>query len=168
MVTLAQFDDKYEMVYQNRAIDDVLDWPSTRGALPHCWMPSADSSRRSAVVSRALPEAERPGSVTIVVLTDGHENASKEWTKDTIQQLISDQGEKYGWDFVFLGANMDAVDVGQQIGFAPDRAMTYAPSSAGVSGTFSSMTDWMGRKRSSPKGSRIGFTESERKRSKGE
>lgn len=167
VVTLAQFDDKYEMVYQNRAIDEVaplaLDPRGTTALL------DAIGRYISEIGSAlgGLPEDQRPGSVMIVVLTDGHENASKEWTKDSVRQLISQQEEKYGWDFVFLGANMDAVDVGQRIGFAPDRAMTYAASSTGVLGAFDSVSDWMDRKRTSPKHSQISFTDAERRRSQG-
>jgi hypothetical protein len=167
VVTLAQFDDKYEMVYQNRAVDDVpalaLDPRGTTALLDAIGRFISEIGSGLA----ALPENQRPGSVTMVVLTDGHENASKEWTKESVQKLISQQEQEYGWDFVFLGANMDAVDVGQQIGFAPDRAMTYAASDAGVSGAFGSMSNWMDRKRTSPKHSQISFTGAERRRSQG-
>ena len=67
----------------------------------------------------ALPEPDRPGDVTVLVMTDGHENASAEWTKDAVQQLVSQQETVYGWDFVFLGANMDAIDVGTSLGSRP-------------------------------------------------
>jgi hypothetical protein len=167
VVTLAQFDDKYEMVYENRPVDEVpaltLDPRGTTALL------DAIGRFVSQIGSglAALPEDRRPGSVSIVVLTDGHENASHEWTKDSVQQLISQQEQKYSWDFVFLGANMDAVDIGRQMGFSPDRSMTYAASSAGVSGSWGSVTDWVDRKRSSPKGSSISFTDAERNRSRG-
>lgn len=167
VVTLAQFDDKYEMVYQNRPIDDVpalaLDPRGTTALLDAIGRFISDIGSGLT----GLPEGQRPGSVTIVVLTDGHENASHEWTKESVQQLISQQEQQYSWDFVFLGANMDAVDVGRQIGFSGDRSMTYSASSAGVSGSWDSVSDWMDRKRSSPKGSKISFTDSERNRSRG-
>jgi hypothetical protein len=167
VVTLAQFDDEYEMVYQNQAIADVpplaLDPRGSTALLDAIGRFISDVGSGLA----AVPEDQRPGSVTVVVLTDGHENASHEWTKESVQQLISQQEEKYSWDFVFLGANMDAVDVGRQMGISADRSMTYAASSAGVSGSWGSMSDWMNRKRSSPKGSKVSFTDSERKRSSG-
>ncbi len=60
-----------------------------------------------------------------MVMTDGYENASKEWTIEAVRELISQQETVYGWDFVFLGANMDAVDVGTELGFRPGKSLTY-------------------------------------------
>ena len=65
-----------------------------------------------------------------VVMTDGHENSSREWTHEAVSKAIKRQERDYAWDFIFLGANMDAVAIGQQLGFAADRSMTYAATAA--------------------------------------
>ena len=93
----------------------------------------------------ALPEDDRPRMVTVLVMTDGHENASREWTKDGVRQLISQQEGTYNWDFVFLGANMDAVDVGTDLGFASGKSLTYAASSGGVAGTWDAVAVYQAR-----------------------
>lgn len=72
-----------------------------------------------------LPEARRPGSVQVVVVTDGHENNSRLWTPDKVKELIKTQTEVYKWDVVFLGANIDAVQVGEAFGVAADKALTF-------------------------------------------
>jgi hypothetical protein len=63
--------------------------------------------------------------VICLIMTDGFENASKEWSWDAVKALITRQREQYDWTFVFLGANIDAVDVGARIGAPQAAAMTY-------------------------------------------
>jgi hypothetical protein len=84
----------------------------------------------------------------VLVMTDGHENASVEWTKEAVRELISQQETVYDWDFVFLGANMDAIDVGTGLGFAPGKSLTYDASGAGVGGAFAAVSSYTSRKRS--------------------
>ena len=91
---------------------------------------------------------ERPGEVTVLVMTDGHENASSEWTKEAVRELISQQETVYGWDFVFLGANMDAVDVGSDLGFSAGKSLTYDADEHGVQGAWDAVTNYSARKRS--------------------
>jgi uncharacterized protein YegL len=81
---------------------------------------------------RHLPEQERPEKVVVVVVTDGYENASREYSAFQIKKMVSHQQEKYNWQFVFLGANQDAVLKGQEYGVSRDASMTYAPTYAGV------------------------------------
>jgi len=113
----------------------------------------------------ALPENQRPGDVTVLVMTDGYENASTEWTVEAVRALITQQETDYAWDFVFLGANMDAVDVGTNLGFAPGKSLTWDASGDGVKGAFAAVSGYTSRKRSRgavPLGS-IVFEDSERR-----
>ncbi|MFN8031725.1 MAG: VWA domain-containing protein [Mycobacterium sp.] len=148
LVTLAQFDNEYEVVYVNRPIEDVP--PLT--LQPRGMTALLDAIGRFVTevgsALAALPEADRPGDVTVLVMTDGHENASEKWTKEAVRELISQQEKVYDWDFVFLGANMDAIDVGTGLGFAPGKSLTYAASPDGVVGAFSAVASYTSRKRS--------------------
>jgi hypothetical protein len=99
-------------------------------------------------------------------MTDGFENASNEWTVEAVRALISQQETVYSWDFVFLGANMDAVDVGTNLGFAPGKSLTWDASEDGVVGAFAAVAGYSDRKRARgdvPLGS-IVFDETERRR----
>jgi len=166
LVTLAQFDDEYEIVYENRdagAVPPLVLEPSGCTAL-------LDSIGRfvTEVGSRlaALPEEARPGDITVMVMTDGYENASTEWTVEAVRALISQQETGYAWDFVFLGANMDAVDIGTNLGFAPGKSLTWDASGDGVEGAFEAVSAYAGRKRvrgAAPLAS-IVFDDSERRR----
>lgn len=167
-VTLAQFDTEYEVVYANRPIDDV---PPLQ-LQPRGMTALYDGVGRlitdvGAELAR-LPEAERPGHVIVVVLTDGHENSSVEWTHEAVGAAIKRQESEFSWYFVFLGANMDAVAVGARMGFAPDRSMTYDASDVGVVSAMASATGYVSRQRRAAAGSAVpGFSDADRAAAKG-
>ena len=60
-----------------------------------------------------------------VITTDGMENASHHYSSDRVKQMIERQKSKYGWEFLFLGANIDAVEMAGQFGIGADRAVNY-------------------------------------------
>lgn len=81
----------------------------------------------------AMPEEERPGRISVVVMTDGEENSSRKWARDEIFDMISHQREKYSWQFTFLGANQDAISAGQKMGFGSSSSVDYGADSMSVS-----------------------------------
>lgn len=128
-VTLAQFDTRYEVLYPATDIGAVPEFevePRGQTAL-------LDATGRFITevgeVLAALPEERRPGKVICLIMTDGMENASREWTWGALKALITQQREVYGWEFIFLGANIDAVEVGARMGMDRDKAMTFAADS---------------------------------------
>ena len=76
----------------------------------------------------SMPEPERPGLVIVVVMTDGLENSSCEFTKAQVKSLIQHQQEVYDWQFTFLGANQDAFEEARSLGMPSSAAANYAPS----------------------------------------
>jgi uncharacterized protein YegL len=72
-----------------------------------------------------LKEEERPNKTMFVIITDGQENSSREFSSSKVKQLITEQKQKYDWEFLFLGANMDAVETANTYGIDADRAVTY-------------------------------------------
>lgn len=79
-----------------------------------------------------LPEEDRPGTVMVVIVTDGHENASKEAKISDVKSIITQQQDVYGWEFLFLGANQDAMETGASFGLAKGSTMTYAATRGGT------------------------------------
>lgn len=71
------------------------------------------------------PEHERPELVIFVIQTDGQENSSHEYTYEQVRSMIEHQREKYGWQFVFLGAGLDAVAQGAKIGINARQTLSY-------------------------------------------
>jgi len=80
-------------------------------------------------------EEYRAGRVLVVITTDGLENASREYSLDRVKRMIERQKE-CGWEFLFLGANIDAVEAAGNLGIAPDRAQNYCPDAVGTALNF--------------------------------
>ena len=72
----------------------------------------------------ARPE-DRPEKTMVIITTDGMENTSRKYTYDKVRQMIEHEKEKYGWEFLFLGANIDAVQEAARFGISADRAADY-------------------------------------------
>jgi hypothetical protein len=88
-----------------------------------------------------MPAGERPGKVVFVIITDGYENASREYTRERVFEMITHQREKYSWQFVFLGANQDAIQSGAGLGVSAAASMTYAANNVGTHCLWSSTAD---------------------------
>lgn len=80
----------------------------------------------------AMPELERPERVVFVIITDGQENSSREFTRERIFEMIAHQRDAYAWHFEFLGANQDAIQAAGHIGIPAADALTYGATAAGV------------------------------------
>ena len=72
----------------------------------------------------------------VVIITDGHENASREYNLKEVKRIVERQKEKYGWEFLFLGANMDAISTASSFGISADRAATYNATQRGIRANF--------------------------------
>ena len=79
----------------------------------------------------ARPE-DVPEHTMFVITTDGMENASRRYNSEKVKQMIERQKAKYGWEFLFLGANIDAVETASQFGIGADRAVNYQCDSEGT------------------------------------
>lgn len=125
-LTLAQFDYAYEEVYADLDINEAPPLtlvPRGRTALLDSIAQLVnDTGARLA----ALPEERRPGTVIVGIMTDGYENASREYDHAAIKAMITHQEEVYQWTFLYLGANQDAIEVGGQLGVKAERSMTYS------------------------------------------
>ncbi|WP_028651384.1 VWA domain-containing protein [Nocardioides halotolerans] len=124
--TLAQFDDVYEVVYAGRPIADVppLDLQPRNMTALHDAMGRLITDAGAELA--ALPERERPGTVIVAIMTDGLENASKEWTSVAIKALVEQQTRDFSWTFMYMGADQDAVEVGAALGIDRDLSVTYS------------------------------------------
>ena len=84
----------------------------------------------------------------VVTLTDGLENASKQYSLEQISEMIREQRDKYKWDFVFLGANQDAVKTAAAMSIPLPSAMSYSTSKAGIAATMAAVSHYVGAARS--------------------
>ena len=122
-ITLVQFDDKYEVVHSGILASQ---WPeyhlSPRGSTA-----LLDAVGRAIIETgnriSAMPESQRPGLVICVISTDGMENASQEFTREKVREMISHQQTVYNWHFTFLAANQDAFTQAGYLGLSDDEAV---------------------------------------------
>lgn len=87
------------------------------------------------------PEEERPATVMVTIITDGLENASKEYTWEAVQGMIKHQREKYSWIFTFIGANIDIEKVSSDLGIDARLAKKYTASKKGTDSVYKAMAD---------------------------
>lgn len=157
-VDLVTFDDQIELVQTMAAVSAVTIELEPRGSTA-LFDAIGISVQRFGAALKALPEHARPGTVQVVVVTDGEENASREYTASAVRSLVTAQGEKYNWDFVFLGANQDAVLAGAELGFDGASSMTFGAAGDQVQAMSGSLSRYVGDVRSKTK---RGFTDDER------
>ncbi len=93
------------------------------------------------------PNDERPGKVIFVITTDGLENASREFTLAKVKELIAHQQEKYSWEFIFLGANIDVAREAGNLGISPDCTFAFTASEAGIGEMYSRLHEEVSTKR---------------------
>ena len=86
-------------------------------------------------------EEDVPEKTVFVIITDGMENASKHYSYDEVKKLIERQKEKYGWEFLFLGANIDAAKEASRFGIGADRSVRYHNDSEGVARNYETVSD---------------------------
>lgn len=163
-VTLALFDDRYDLIHDFVPLNDV---PAlTRETfVPRGWTALLDATGKTLnnVGSKlaALPEALRPSKVIFVIVTDGAENYSKEFNLNQVRSMITTQRDTYSWEFVFLGANIDAVTVGGSLGIPAMSSMTYNANVRSVGATYTALNAAIGSSRSL--GITSNFTDAQRK-----
>lgn len=86
---------------------------------------------------------ERADKVVVVIITDGYENASREYSQVQIRNLIKRQKKRFGWEFIFLGANMDAEAEAEKFGIDKDRAVTYENDREGVRLNYEAVSEFV-------------------------
>ncbi len=82
-----------------------------------------------------------PEHTMFIITTDGEENASHRYTADRVKKMIERQKEKYGWEFLFIGANIDAVETAGRYGIAPDRAVNYHADQKGTQVLYENLSE---------------------------
>ena len=141
IVTTVLFDDGYELLHDRIPLTDIADITTKEYYVRGCTALLDVVGRTITKVENAQAhtlESQRPEKTLFVITTDGLENSSKEYRLDTVKSMIDRCREK-GWEFLFLGANMDAVKTAGAMGIAPERSVNYHADSAGTAATFASV-----------------------------
>ena len=136
-LSLIQFDDKYEENYIKKPIKDCQPLIYGESYFPRGWTALYDAIGRTikkvvAEIDR-LQDEDRPIRVLFVILTDGFENCSTEFRDNkTIMGMIDYQKEEYNWDFIFMGAGIDAIEQGKKFGLGSNKCASFHKSPTGI------------------------------------
>lgn len=159
IVDVITFDDKIDVVNENAKPEDV-----SREVI----VPRGSTALNDAIgfaITRLgrklsiLPEQKRPGNVIVVVVTDGMENASREYTAERVKAMVEEQESQWNWTFMYLAANVDAFATGKGYGFRPGQTISFDANGQSVADVYSVAGSNILR---TAKGDRRGFTDEER------
>ena len=128
IVTTILFDDNYEILHDRtniKGIKPITDKEYYVGGLTALLDAIGKTINKIVNATRHTEKEYQPDKVMFVITTDGMENASREFGYEKIKAMIEKQKKEYGWEFIFLGANIDAVAAARDIGIDEDRAANY-------------------------------------------
>lgn len=136
-LTLALFDNQYEVVHDATDIAAVPEL-TAETFVPRGMTALYDAVGRTidAIGARLSKAVVKPEKVIFVILTDGEENASREYTQARTAEMIKHQTEKYGWEFVFLAANQDAFSAGAKLNIRAETTANFAADSIGTQSAY--------------------------------
>ena len=169
-LTLVQFDsqDPYEIVYHFKPLVEVPEL-TRETFVPRANTPLLDAIGRGINdLEKSLAdktEAERPSRVVMVLITDGQENASREFRKDQIEKMIKEKQEKAAWQFVFLSADLDAIGDALASGVRAASTLAHDKDSHGVGAAWASLSRSVSDYRSGNK-ENVSFSDEDRSEQK--
>lgn len=143
-ITTVLFDNGYTLLHDRidiRAVTPMTEKEYFVGGATALLDAIGRTIHKLVCVQKNTAEPYRAGKVMFVIITDGEENASRNYTSEKVKAMIQHEKETYGWEFIFLGANIDAVETAGQFGISPDRAVDYMPDAAGTALNFEMMAE---------------------------
>lgn len=143
-ITTVLFDNRYELLHDRidiQAVSPMTEKEYCVGGSTALVDAIGRTINKLVSVQRGTAEEYRAEKVMFVIITDGEENASREFSSEKVKAMIEHEKNKYGWEFVFLGANIDAVETAGRFGISADRAVDYVPDGAGTELNFKAMSE---------------------------
>ncbi len=143
LVSTVLFDNYSEVIHDRMSIDDIPPLTSKEYYVRGCTAlldAVGGAIHHIGNVHKYARKEDIPSKTLFVITTDGMENASHFYSSDKVKRMIERQKEKYGWEFIFLGANIDAVEAAGNIGIRPECAVNYNCDSEGTSVVYASIS----------------------------
>jgi hypothetical protein len=146
LLTLVQFDTEYEFLCRGVPIGEVPEYRLVPRGMTALLDAVGRAIHETGERLARIDERDRPGLVLFVVMTDGHENSSREFTNEQVKQLIERQRSQYNWHFTFLGADAASFDEARNMGIQASSAAVFRKSN--VAGAFAAVQGKVARMRS--------------------
>lgn len=144
LITTALFDNDYELLHDRidiRAVSPITEKEYAVGGSTALLDAIGRTIHKIGNAQMNTADDYRAEKVMFVIITDGEENSSREYSAEKVKAQIQRQKGKYDWEFIFLGANIDAVETAGRFGIAPDRAQNYHADSEGTALNFRVMSE---------------------------
>ena len=135
LVSTVLFDDTSEVVHDRVPMEKVADLTEDVYFVRGCTAlldAVGGAIHHIGNIHKYARDEDRPEKTLFIITTDGMENASHRYTFAKVKSMVERQKNKYGWEFLFLGANIDAIEAAGNIGIRPDRAVTYQSDEEGT------------------------------------
>lgn len=135
IVTTVLFDDEYELIHDRiniKGINPITEKEYFVGGCTALLDAIGKTIHKIDNAQKHTKKEHRAGKVMFVITTDGMENASREYTYEKIRKMIERQKEKHNWEFIFLGANIDAISTAKRFGISEDRSANFHADSEGT------------------------------------
>ena len=127
-ISTVLFDDRTEVLHDRVGLDKIKPMTEEEYYVRGCTAlldAVGGAIHHIGNVHKYAREEDRPEKTLFIITTDGQENSSRMYTYENVKRMVERQKEKYGWEFLFLGANIDAVEEAGRFGIKPDRAVNY-------------------------------------------
>ena len=154
LVSTVLFDDRSEVLFDRVPLEELPQMTDKEYYVRGCTAlldAVGGAIRHIGNVHKYAREEDRPEKTIFVITTDGLENASREYSYDRVKRMVERQKEKYGWEFLFLGANIDAIETAGKFGISADRAANYHSDHIGTALNYEVLADAVCEMRGSAK-----------------
>ncbi len=158
LVSTVLFDDTAEVLHDRVELSKISPMTDREYYVRGCTAlldALGEAIHHIANIHKYAREEDRPEHTIFVITTDGMENASRHYTFDKVRRMVMRQQEQYGWEFLFFGANMDAIAAAGRFGINEDRAVTFISDRVGTRLNYEAMSEAVTEMRRAPKGTRI-------------
>lgn len=143
VISTVLFDDQCEVLHDRISIDQIGKMTDEQYYVRGCTaLLDAVGGAISHIgnIHKYARKEDRPEKTIFIITTDGMENASENYSYDRIQKMIKRQQEKYGWEFIFIGANIDASEEAQKFGIKKERAVNYVHDEFGTANIYAGVS----------------------------
>lgn len=154
LVSTVLFDDRSEVLFDRVPLEELPQMTDKEYYVRGCTAlldAVGGVIRHIGNVHKYAREEDRSEKTIFVITTDGLENASREYSYDRVKRMVERQKEKYGWEFLFLGANIDAIETAGKFGISADRAANYHSDHIGTALNYEVLADAVCEMRGSAK-----------------
>lgn len=144
LVSTVLFDDRSEVLFDRVPLEELPQMTDKEYYVRGCTAlldAVGGAIRHIGNVHKYAREEDRPEKTIFVITTDGLENASREYSYERVKRMVERQKEKYGWEFLFLGANIDAIETAGKFGISADRAANYHSDHIGTALNYEVLAD---------------------------